>query len=133
MLAARREEEPVRDRVFTGEALTEARLSRLEFQSVRFQRCRFTGCDFFGASFYDCVWEECSLSGCQFGESFWKNCALTGCKGEGAGFRAVRLKGGRLEDCILDYGIFSQGVWENVRAVRCRFLRGVFLRISYVH
>ncbi len=106
---------------FSGEALAEADLSRLELRGVTFTACRFMDCDLSGLTLQSCRLERCLFSRCRLSDGDWQEVQVLGCKGEGCDFRHSRLRGGRWEDCLLRWTNWKESRWDGTALVRCGF------------
>ena len=96
--------------------------SGLDFRDCRFQSCQFRDCDFSAAAFYGCTFTDCLLEGCRLSATYWRNCRLSGCKWDGADLRRSRWKDSTLEETLLRYVNFTNGVWDCTSIKDCDFI-----------
>ena len=97
---------------FENEVVTDADLSKIEFEFVQFVKCQFTNCDFSKASFCNVVFENCIITNCIFAESYWRKSKLIECKGDGSNFSQCCFKEVAVFNSSLCYVNCANTVWK---------------------
>ena len=119
LIAARQNDDKLKDGKYEREIITSAECSVIEFQTVLFDGCRFIECDFTKSAFYDCKFLHCDLSNCKMPDSYWKNCEIEGCKCNGIDFTKSVFKQTVFKNNSFVYGLFSECDFSGGSFISC--------------